>query len=177
MDVLPIFFVLVIVVGVLFLVYFILPKAPDFDEITPEQEAPVWEFASVYRKREYLFDSTSEFNLFRVLVELFGDQYYIFAQVNLGHLVETKSNEFFEKRKQRSRIEKKSVDFVLCDKVRVVPQLVIELDGYSHWREDRKIRDTFVNELMKDVGLPILHLQTNNLSKEFIKREIERVLK
>lgn len=145
--------------------------------IEDDREAlKIWEHTSVFQKRTYLFDTVSEFKLFKTLVELFEDKYYIFPQINLSHLIEPKDKNFYEHRKNRSRIEKKSVDFVLCDKDRVVPQLVIELDGYSHKWESRVTRDVFVNELMRDINMPILRLQAGNLDKEFIKGEIERAL-
>jgi len=133
-----------------------------------------WEFADVFRKRRYLFNATSEFNTFKVLNELFGDRYLIFPQINLGHLIEPKDRNFYTRRANFSRIEKKSVDFVLCDKIQVVPRLAIELDGSSHNRRDRQERDHFVDELMKDVGLKILHLRVGTLTRELIKAEVEK---
>lgn len=34
---------------------------------------------SVYERKPYLFDVNSEFNLYKVLLELFGDKYFIFS--------------------------------------------------------------------------------------------------
>jgi very-short-patch-repair endonuclease len=127
---------------------------------------------SVYKKKAFLFDAVSEFNLFKVLVELMGDKYYVFPQVNYSHLVEVKEMDWKLMRKYRSSIDKKSADFVICDKERVVPQLVIELDGFSHSYKKTQVRDEFINDLMKVTDLPILHLRTGNLDKESIRKEI-----
>ncbi|MDP2629834.1 MAG: DUF2726 domain-containing protein [Candidatus Uhrbacteria bacterium] len=154
-------------------------EATSIQMAPPAPQAPreeVWEFAGIYRKREFLFDSASEFNFFKLLTELYSDRFYIFPQVNLSHMVEPKNMPFAEYMRYRSRIDKKSVDFVFCDKVRVVPQLLIELDGYSHGRADRQERDVFVNELMKSCGLPILRLKVGNLNRESLKNEIDRML-
>ncbi len=148
----------------------------NFEYLPLDTPAPVWQFANVFQRRAYLFDSATEYNLFKILNELYDDRYYIFPQVNLSHLIEPKDKSFYNHRANRSRIEKKSVDFVLCDKIRVVPQFVIELDGYTHQWESRKERDLFVNQLMKDVRLPILRMGTQNLSKDFIKAKVEQVL-
>lgn len=129
---------------------------------------------SVYEKKPYLFDTTSEFNLYKVLLELFGDKYFIFPQVNYSHLIQPRKTTWQEERKYRSRIDRKSADFIFCDKAHVVPQLIIEMDGYVHNFKEKQARDEFVNELMKTVGLPILHLRTGDMDKEFIRREIEQ---
>ena len=132
---------------------------------------------SVYEKRKYLFDTKSEFDLFNVLTELFSERFYVFPQVHYSHIVEAS-----RRLSPRDRfiywnsINRKSADFVLCDKQRVVAQLVIELDGSSHDMEKRKERDEFINHLMNVTGLAILHLKTDNLDRDFIKGEVERVL-
>ena len=131
---------------------------------------------SVYERKPFLFDSYAEFNLYKVLIELYGDQYYIFTQVNYSHLIQPKKSTWEEERRHRSRIDRKSADFVLCDKVRVVPQLVIELDGYSHNFKSKQVRDELINDLTKIVDLPILHLKTESTNKDFIDREINKLL-
>ena len=87
---------------------------------------------SVFEKKPFLFDTTSEFNLYKVLLEMFGDRYHIFPQVNYSHLIQPRKTTWEEERRHRSRIDRKSADFVFCDKERIVPQLVIELDGSVH---------------------------------------------
>lgn len=132
---------------------------------------------SVYQKKSFLFDTITEFNLFKILLELFGDTYHIFAQVNYSHIIEVRQMSFAEQRKYRSRIDRKSADFVLCDKDRVVPRLIIELDGGVHNFASKQKRDEFINELTKVVGLPILHLNTKDTDKEFIRSEVNKKLK
>lgn len=132
---------------------------------------------SNYIKRQFLFDTKSEFELFKLLVELFGDKYYVFPQVHYNHIIEARKGlEFSERMHYWNKINRKSADFVLCEKVQVTAQLVIELDGSSHEWEKRKERDVFINELMSVIGLKILHLKTSDLNKEFIKNQVETVL-
>ena len=127
---------------------------------------------SVYERKPFLFDNVTELNLYRILSDLFGNQYHIFVQVNYSHLIQPKKSGYKEERRFRSSIDRKSADFVLCDKDRVVPQLIIELDGSAHNFASKQKRDEFINELTKIVGLPILHLKTGNLAKEFIKSAV-----
>ncbi|MCC7500519.1 DUF2726 domain-containing protein [Candidatus Nomurabacteria bacterium] len=150
------------------------PSPSSQENPVPEEDR--WEFADKFQKRTYLFYSASEFKFFKFLVEIYADQYYIFPQINIAHLVEPKSKEFFEHRRDRSRIEKKSVDFVICDKVQIKPLLVIELDGHTHNWESRIKRDDFVNSLMSDVQLPILRVKTEDVGKGFVKDEINKAL-
>lgn len=132
---------------------------------------------SVYQRKPFLFDANSEFNLYKVLLELFGNEYFIFPQVNYSHLIETRKTNWQDERKYRSRIDRKSADFVFCDKERIVPKLIIELDGSVHNFKNKQARDEFINELTKIVDLPLLHLKPGNLTKEFIKSEVEKKLR
>lgn len=131
---------------------------------------------SPYQKKRYLFDTTSEFNLYKILLELYGDKYHILPQINYSHVVEVKQMEWKEQRRYRSRIDRKSADFVICDKDRVVPQLIIELDGSVHDLPAKQRRDEFIDDITKVVGLPILHLRTDRMDKETIRAEIDRLL-
>ena len=132
---------------------------------------------SNYVRRPYLFDTKSEFELFKMLLELFGDRFFVFPQVHYSHLVEVRKGlSFSERMKYWNSINRKSADFVLCDKNRVIPQLVIELDGSSHDLPQRQERDKFVDDLMNVTSLPILHLKTGNPDKEIIRVEVEKKL-
>lgn len=131
---------------------------------------------SVYERKPYLFDTNSEFNLYKVLVELYGDKYYIFPQINYSHIIRPRKTTWEDERKYRSRIDRKSADFIFCDMERVVPKLIIELDGGVHNFRSKRARDEFINELTRIVDLPILHLKTDNLNKEYIRGEISRKL-
>lgn len=131
---------------------------------------------SVFERKSYLFDAVSELNLYKLLVELFGDTYYIFPQINYAHLIQPRKSSWTEERKARSRIDRKSADFVLCDKDRGVPQLIIELDGSVHETKKKHTRDEFIDELAKIVDLPVLHLKTGDIQREFVRDEVQRML-
>lgn len=131
---------------------------------------------SVFERKPYLFDVISELNLYKLLVELFGDKYYIFPQINYAHLIQPRKSSWAEERKARSRIDRKSADFVLCDKDRGVPQLIIELDGSVHETKKKHARDEFINELTNIVDLPILHLKTGSITREFVLSEVQQKL-
>lgn len=56
-------------------------------------------------------------------------------------------------------IKAKHIDFILCDnEYRIV--LLIEVDDYTHNYENRKKRDEFVDEIFRQLNIPILHIKT-----------------
>jgi very-short-patch-repair endonuclease len=162
-------FKLIILIAGILIAYWIITKYFSNKKVENKKELP-------YEKKPYLFDANSEFNLYKVLVELYGNKYYIFPQINYSHLIQPKKSNFQEERKYRSKIDRKSADFVFCDKEKIIPQLIIELDGYVHSFKSKQARDQFIDEITGISDLPILHLKTNNLSKDFVKSEIDTKL-
>ena len=69
-------------------------------------------------------------------------------------------------------MDRKSVDFVFCDKDYCRPLLAIELDDYSHNREDRKIRDAEVERILQQAQLPLLRFTDGSDEIEVIKYNI-----
>lgn len=128
---------------------------------------------SGYKRKKYLFDANSEFELYKMLVRLYANQYRIFAQVNYNHLLESNSRGFVASRAERSRIDRKSADFVLCEYDSVVPLLVIELDGSVHGTAKKHERDVFIDTVCAEVGLPILHLEVGTFDESSLKALVD----
>ncbi len=160
---------LIILIAIVFIAYWVITQYLNKKKVEDKKESP-------YEKKPYLFDANSEFNLYKLLVELYGDRYYIFPQINYSHLIQPKKSNWEEERKHRSKIDRKSADFVFCDKEKVIPQLIIELDGYVHNFKSKQARDQFIDEITGIAGLPILHIKTSNTEREFIKSEINKKL-
>ncbi len=133
-----------------------------------EAEAPL-----PIEKKPYVFDVMSELSLYRKLLELFSDRYYIFPQMSYGRIIQVKNG---VDKWRRGAFDKKIADFVLCDKERAVARLVIELDGASHRSKRKMERDEKVDAMMAKIGLPILHLKTGNLDGEHIRQEVAKKL-
>ena len=113
-----------------------------------------------YEKRPSLL-SAAERSFYGVLCQAVDQRYSIFAKVRLGDLLEIPwgTPKF---RNHLNRINRKHVDFVLCDANSFTPLLVIELDDSSHEREDRQERDAFVDTALDAAGLPILHVSVQH---------------
>jgi Protein of unknown function (DUF2726) len=110
-----------------------------------------------YTLRQSLLTPTEKAFLV-VLEQIVGDRFHIELQVQLSHIVAPlDANKHFVNYHDFNRIKAKSIDFVLYDKD-YKPYLAIELDDYTHLRADRVERDNFVDEVMKSVGLNIIHI-------------------
>ena len=109
-----------------------------------------------YRLGRFLSDNEKQF--LRALDETIGDNYRVFAQVRLADLVDVgPSVSDSRRRAAMARVFGKSIDFVICDAVTLDPVAAIEVDDRTHLLARRKQRDTFVNSVFKEIGLPLLH--------------------
>ena len=55
-----------------------------------------------------------------------------------------------------NRVTSKSIDFVVVDLASGGALLAIELDDKTHQRDDRKRRDAFVNDALRQAGIPLV---------------------
>jgi len=108
-----------------------------------------------YRKIPQLLTKTEQ-QFWEVLKRAIPDGVHIHSKVRLCDLVECR---FGNNQKDFNRISSKHVDFVLCAEDSTVLG-VIELDDSTHYRADRKRRDQFVDDVMGDAGIRILHVHT-----------------
>lgn len=107
-------------------------------------------------KKSLLTDTEKEF--LRILKEVVGDSFYIESQVPLSGIIKpVDSRGNFTNYRDFNQIRAKSIDFVLYDK-EYQAHLAIELDDRSHLRWDRIKRDQFLDNVMKSVGLRIIHV-------------------
>lgn len=117
-------------------------------------------------KKPFVFDAMTEFTMYRMLIEVFSENYHVFPQMSYGRIIKVKDG---ADPWLRNYFDKKIADFVLCDKERGVVQVVIELDGGSHKSLNKKNRDEDINTWMEQIAVPILHLSPTYMDKEYIK--------
>lgn len=104
------------------------------------------------------FLSAAELNFFRTLQQVVGNQAVVVVKVNLGDVFWAKPKDKKTFRTYRNMIDRKHVDFLLCDPVMMRPIMGIELDDKSHQRADRRERDQFVDKVFEAARLPLLHM-------------------
>lgn len=80
------------------------------------------------------------------------------SKVGLNDLFYVKTDDQSRFRVYTNKIDRKHVDFLLCELSTMRPLIGIELDDKSHQRADRQARDEFVDQVFKASGLPILHI-------------------
>lgn len=124
------------------------PSTPPTESSTPARALP-------YGLRDD-FLSPAEASFFHVLRQAAGETYLVCPKVNLADL-------FFVARPNenpgaRNHIDRKHVDFVLCDPTTLRPVLAVELDDSSHRRKDRQERDDFVDRVFQAAGLRLVRV-------------------
>lgn len=104
------------------------------------------------------FLSPAERSFFSVLQDVVGEQAVLCTKVGLNDLFWVKHSDPSRFRVYTNKIDRKHVDFVLCDPVTMQPLVALELDDKSHQRADRQERDAFVDQVFQAAGLPLLHV-------------------
>ena len=133
---------------------------------TPERISPQYKYS---RKKEFI--TASEKDFFKILEEAAGDRYYIFPQIHLSALFKNETVGRYHKLAFQI-INRKSVDYVLCDKVTLEPAYAVELDDSTHDTADRIKRDENVNRLFALSSLPLVRFRNyRNLTAEDIAQK------
>lgn len=104
------------------------------------------------------FLSPAELSFYQVLRSVTGEQVVACPKVNLGDLFFAETGDTRKNRASANRIDRKHVDFLLCEATTMRPMLGIELDDRSHERPERKARDELVDGVFAAAGLPLLRV-------------------
>ena len=127
-------------------------------------------------RRDFL--SAAEHSFYMVLRNVVGDAAIISTKVSLGDLFYAKTSEASKFRTYTNKIDRKHVDFLLCDAKTVKPILGIELDDKSHQRSDRQARDEFVKHVFAAARLPLLRVPVKpSYSTDELSKLLDRYLK
>jgi predicted RNA-binding Zn-ribbon protein involved in translation (DUF1610 family) len=119
------------------------------------------------------FLSPAELSFYNVLREVVGNQAVLLTKVSLGDVFWVKKDDPSRYRIYTNKIDRKHVDFLICDSITIQPIIGIELDDKSHQRPDRQERDAFVDQVFKAAGLPILHIPAK---RSYVAQDLEAQL-
>lgn len=116
--------------------------------------------------------SKVEADFYRELRSGLPEEFTVFAKVRLADLVGVRSGQSKSQSQAGfNRISLKHVDFVICRNHDLSVALVVELDDRSHLRADRRARDEFVDKVLAQCGMPVIHVSTaNRRTDEIIKQ-------
>lgn len=120
------------------------------------------------RKKNFISPSEKEF--FKMLVEAAGDRYHVFPQIHLSALFNNETKGKYYKLAFQI-INRRSVDFILCDKLTLEPVYAVELDDPTHNRPSRIKRDADVDRLFAQHNFPLVRFKDyRNLSLDDIAK-------
>ncbi len=113
-----------------------------------------------YRKRKYLL-SVPERRFYEWLQVVLPDDVVVIPQVVLSNILVPNVNrrDFW---KYQNKINRKTVDFVLFSLPYLEPLVAIEYDGRTHDRPDRRQRDIFVENALRNAGIEIIRIRHSN---------------
>jgi len=128
-------------------------------------------------KRKQFYMTKSENDFYQRLVRIFGDKYFIFPQVCLATILDEKVNDHKDHWAARNVINRKSVDYLICDKTYINPLVAIELDDWSHDRDNRKERDSLVEKIFIKANMPLVRYRdVRQMQDNEIVQKIEQYI-
>ncbi|MEG0546477.1 MAG: DUF2726 domain-containing protein [Oscillospiraceae bacterium] len=124
-------------------------------------------------KRKYLL-TKNELAFYKALKPIADKlNYSILAKTRVADLVEVKSGiNKSDWQTAFNKINKKHIDFILCDSENLMPILLIELDDNSHNDEKTIKRDMFIEKLYEETGYKLLRVIGINDLENKIKEKI-----
>lgn len=127
-----------------------------------------------YRPRKRLMDGTEK-KCFQLLIELFGDKFYIIPQVELMALLNYKVGTQ-DWRQARGFIENKTVDFVLCNKRSVRPICAVKLYDPKAGQEIGSNPED-MEKFFRSAHLPFVYLpRRQSITRQNIIDEFSRII-
>lgn len=126
-------------------------------EYNPEKGIRNLDYYKGKYQRRYIL-TQNEKNNYRKIKEVTDSlQLELFTKVRLADILEPKSIYKDEEWKHLFyKVDAKHVDFLVCLKDTLKMVCVIEIDDRSHEREDRIIRDKFVDFILKEIKIPTI---------------------
>jgi predicted RNA-binding Zn-ribbon protein involved in translation (DUF1610 family) len=122
------------------------------------KDTPVVGFSALPFKLRDDFLSPAEVSFYQILRTAVGERALVFTKVNLADLFFVATGDHRQNRALANRVDRKHVDFLVCDLKTVHPIVALELDDQSHQRADRKTRDEIVDGVFAAAGLPLLRI-------------------
>ena len=116
-----------------------------------------------------LFLSKPEKCFYKALRETFST-YTILAKVRLADLIEANVHPRWQT--NFTRIRSKRVDFVICD-AGLCPLVAVELDGASAKSVDQQEGDHFVDRILEEASLHVVHVSRQ---EQYLPNELRQLL-
>ncbi|HSW77924.1 MAG TPA: DUF2726 domain-containing protein [Candidatus Chromulinivoraceae bacterium] len=119
--------------------------------------------------------TVAESRFYASLSHVIGDRFFILPQAHLSTFVDHKIKGQNWKA-AFSIINGKSVDFLLVEKETLRPAAAIELDDWSHNREDRVQRDEKVASILKEAGVLFVRFDNPDVDEGVIVSTFQEIV-
>lgn len=139
------------VIAILVILLFIMKKSEPTDAQAGKKGS------LPYKKRDD-FLSMSELSFYRTMGVFLQNKAVICPKVAVNEVVFVGSGVGKERTKFLNWINRKHVDFVLCDAGTMQVVCAVELDDKSHQNDARKERDAFVDRVFETAKVPLFHI-------------------
>lgn len=127
-----------------------------------------------YRPRKRLMDG-AEKKCFQLLIELFGNKFYVIPQVELMALLNYRVGTQ-DRRQARGFIENKTVDFVLCNKRDVRPICAVKLYDPKAGKELGSDPED-MEKFFRSARLPFVYLpKKQSITRQNVIDEFSRII-
>ncbi|NLE45216.1 MAG: DUF2726 domain-containing protein [Chloroflexi bacterium] len=121
------------------------------------EEVATTEIYPYYLRDDFL--TAAEHSFYLVLKQAVEDWTVVCPKVSLSDIFYAKSSDHGEYRTYTNKIDRKHIDFLLCEPGTMRPMAGLELDDKSHERDDRQARDDFVKRVFDAAGLPLVRVR------------------
>lgn len=130
-----------------------------------------------YHLKKTFFDSKSERKLYEQIKRVLTGNYDIYPHVKLDMIAEMDSEINPDYRDMYfSKINKKSIDYLIVDCLYRSPKLGIEVDGPSHLDPKRQANDIFKDKFFKVIGIPLVRFDVSRYTDEEVEKKIWEAL-
>lgn len=129
---------------------------------TPISKSGVYHFQ---KKEKVMTDAEGRF--FEKLTSVVGERFIVIPQAHLSAFIDHRIKGQNWKA-AFSIINGKSVDYLLVEKESLKPVAAIELDDWSHKKEDRIARDEKVKNILDEIGILLVRFDNPDISGQTI---------
>lgn len=105
-----------------------------------------------YYRKNYLL-TKAEASFYHALLAEMPEGFAVMCKVRLLDVVGV--NRGSGSQAALNRVDRKHLDFVICERESLRPRLAIELDDASHQSEKAQARDAFIEQVLGKVELPL----------------------
>lgn len=127
-------------------------------KILLQRKAKAGEYKDLPYEKNPKFLSTAEKSFYKVLYQVIGKKYLIFAKVRLADIIRVKAGTK-DYCGANNKIQSKHIDFIVINPQSLEPVIAVELDDSSHNSDRAKEKDIFKDDIFDACGVRIVRFK------------------